>query len=148
RLDNCPDVPGWPENNGCKEKQLVAINGCKIDLSKKIYFDTGRTVVKSRSYKMLNNLAQVLAAQKNIKSLRIEGHTDDRGAASFNKQLSQQRADAVRIYLEEQGIGPERLEAIGFGEERPVESNATRRGRENNRRVELIIGDCDESQFE
>lgn len=146
RLDNCPDEPGWPENNGCKKKQLVAITGCKIDLSDKIYFDSGRTGVKSRSYRMLNNLAEVLSKQDAIRLLKIEGHTDNRGPAAFNRTLSQQRADAVRVYLQEQGIDPSRLEATGYGEERPVAPNTTRRGRDANRRVELLIGDCIEDE--
>jgi len=69
----------------------------------------------------------------------IEGHTDSRGRDSYNKSLSDQRAASVRLYLEGKGIPASRLESKGFGEEKPVASNDTAAGRQENRRVNLSI---------
>jgi len=71
----------------------------------------------------------------------IEGHTDSTGAADYNLQLSDGRATAVRAALIERGIAPSRMEAIGYGESRPLESNQSRDGRAKNRRVEFKIVD-------
>ena len=69
----------------------------------------------------------------------IEGHTDNVGSEDFNLGLSQRRADAVRSYLLQQGVDASRIEASGMGEGVPVASNGTATGRQQNRRVEIII---------
>jgi outer membrane protein OmpA-like peptidoglycan-associated protein len=69
--------------------------------------------------------------------LRIEGHTDDVGADEFNQKLSQDRADSVRTYLVGKGIAEDRLEAVGYGETKPVQDNKTSAGRAANRRTEF-----------
>ncbi len=69
----------------------------------------------------------------------IEGHTDNVGNETYNRELSQQRAEAVRSYLVQQGIGAERLTAVGLGQSQPVASNDSEAGRQSNRRVEIII---------
>ena len=71
--------------------------------------------------------------------IRIEGHTDSQGSSSYNLRLSQDRAASVRAYLIQQGIAPDRMESVGFGEERPVDTNDTPEGRAVNRRVEFHI---------
>lgn len=71
--------------------------------------------------------------------VQIEGHTDNVGSASYNQGLSQRRADSVRYYLAQQGIASQRLFASGIGMERPVANNDTAAGRQQNRRVEIII---------
>lgn len=71
--------------------------------------------------------------------IRIDGHTDDRGAAAYNQDLSERRARAVRSYLVDQGVDAERLEAKGFGEERPIVPNDNRANLRTNRRIELSI---------
>ena len=73
------------------------------------------------------------------RSIRIEGYTDSRGPESYNLDLSQRRADAVRDFLIENGISPRRITARGYGEADPVASNATLAGRQENRRVEVIV---------
>lgn len=73
------------------------------------------------------------------RSIRIDGYTDSRGTASSNLDLSQRRADAVRDFLIDNGISPRRITARGYGEAAPVASNATRAGRRENRRVEVIV---------
>lgn len=146
RLDNCPDVPGSPDNAGCKRKQLVTVKGCRIDATKKVYFQTGKAAIRPVSFSLLDNLVALLKVQDNIERLRIEGHTDSQGSSRYNRNLSQKRADSVRRYLEAKNIAPGRLVSEGFGEDRPIDSNETRQGRENNRRVEFIIDGCEEVQ--
>ena len=69
----------------------------------------------------------------------IEGHTDSRGSDRYNLRLSQGRANSVRSYLIRRGIDPVRMEAVGYGEQKPIGSNRTRAGRAQNRRVEFFI---------
>ena len=84
-------------------------------------------------------MATVIRLHPEFRKIRVEGHTDDRGADDVNKALSQQRAQAVVDYLIGRGIEADRLEAVGFGEERPMSSNRTASGRRKNRRVEFKI---------
>jgi outer membrane protein OmpA-like peptidoglycan-associated protein len=96
--------------------------------------------VLARSFPLLQQVGLLLKANPQLKKVRIEGHTDDRADDAFNMDLSQRRAGNVRKYLvEEAGIAPERLLSEGFGETRPVDTNKTDAGRENNRRVEFVI---------
>jgi outer membrane protein OmpA-like peptidoglycan-associated protein len=71
--------------------------------------------------------------------LEVEGHTDSVGSESFNQTLSEQRASAVREYLTTSGISPAFVTAKGFGKTMPVASNDTSAGRQQNRRVELVV---------
>jgi OOP family OmpA-OmpF porin len=75
--------------------------------------------------------------------MSIEGHTDDRGDADMNLRLSQGRAGSVMTWLTQHGVAPDRLEAHGYGEEKPIEDNNTDTGRAANRRVEFKIVDED-----
>jgi outer membrane protein OmpA-like peptidoglycan-associated protein len=139
-LDNCPDEPGAAENHGCKDKQLVALSAEKIEILDKVYFATGKARIRAQSYRLLDNVAAVLAAHPEIAKVRVEGHTDDQGDDGENLRLSQERADAVRAYLVGKGkVDAARLEAAGYGETRPIKDNATDEGRAENRRVEFVI---------
>jgi outer membrane protein OmpA-like peptidoglycan-associated protein len=84
-------------------------------------------------------VAQVLRDMPTIKKIRIEGHTDSLGKDLANLKLSQMRADSVMAQLLKRGIDPGRMEAVGFGEEKPIDNNATAKGRANNRRTEFNI---------
>jgi len=75
------------------------------------------------------------------KNVRIEGYTDSTGDAAYNQRLSQRRAQAVADALSARGIAPVRMTIIGYGENYPVASNATRSGRQRNRRVKFVILD-------
>ena len=139
RLDNCPDEPGSADNHGCQNKQLVIIKETSIELLDKVYFRTNRAVIRSRSYPLLDNVARVINAHTEIRTVQVEGHTDSRGSDSYNLSLSQRRAEAVVRYLVSKGVPGDRLIPKGFGEIHPVDTNDTRAGRAANRRVEFKI---------
>jgi outer membrane protein OmpA-like peptidoglycan-associated protein len=140
RLDNCPDQAGDPANQGCKKRQLVALKDDRIELVDRVYFRSNSDVIERRSFALLDNVAAVLTAHPSVR-VRIEGHTDDRGDDVYNKQLSQRRAEQVLRYLAGKGVDAGRLEAAGYGEEKPVRGNDTDAGRAANRRVDFnIIG--------
>jgi uncharacterized protein (TIGR03382 family) len=139
--DNCPDEAGPVSNEGCpaEEKQLVVIQTDRIAIKDKVHFDFDKATIQPRSFGLLDQVARVLREHPEIIGVSIDGHTDSQGPADYNRNLSQRRSEAVRVYLiEKGGIAPERLEARGFGEDRPIESNATNAGRAANRRVEFL----------
>ena len=142
RVDNCPDEKGSEKNFGCVEKQLVVITRTQLKILDVVHFETGKARIKSRSHKLLDNVAAVLGKHREIKRIRVEGHTDDQGDDAANKSLSQKRADSVRDYLVGKGVAPERLESAGFGEEKPIAENSSSSGRAQNRRVEFNIVDA------
>ncbi|MBM7114307.1 tandem-95 repeat protein [Archangium primigenium] len=144
--DRCPNEPetinGVKDEDGCPDqgKAMVVIQGNKILILEKVYFATNKDVILPRSFNLLQQVAAVLRANPQIEKVRVEGHTDSQGSDAKNLDLSQRRANNVRRRLvEQEKIGAERLEATGYGETRPVDSNLTSKGRENNRRVEFTI---------
>ena len=145
-LDNCPNEAGPAANQGCpaKQKQLIVIKQDRIDIKETVYFDSGKATIQARSNALLDQMAKVLTQHPEIVKVSIEGHTDDSGAAETNRTLSQQRAEAVRDYLVKQGVPAERLEAKGFGSERPVQPNTTKEGKAANRRVEFLTRYADD----
>jgi OOP family OmpA-OmpF porin len=141
RLDNCPREKGPAENQGCPRarRQVVVLREDRIEILEKVYFSPGKARIEARSKRLLDQVAGVLKSHPELVRIQVEGHTDDRGSASFNQTLSQARAEAVVRALVQRGISPQRLVARGFGLGRPVTSNATRQGREKNRRVEFRV---------
>jgi outer membrane protein OmpA-like peptidoglycan-associated protein len=138
--DNCPDEFGPPDNQGCppEDKQLVVIQRDRIKINDTIYFDFDKATIQERSFPLLDQVARVILEHPEIVSVSVEGHTDGQGPAEYNRGLSQRRSEAVRDYLIGKGVAAERLEAKGYGEDRPIQSNATLAGRAANRRVEFI----------
>jgi len=105
-----------------------------------IYFDTGSDRIRPESSPTLKEIGQMLKEHADLK-LTIEGHTDNVGSAAANQKLSEMRAEAVKQFLvSEYGIEESRLTAKGLGATKPVASNDTAEGRQNNRRVELVKG--------
>jgi fibro-slime domain-containing protein len=103
-----------------------------------IHFAFDRADITKDSHAVLAEVAGLLRSDRSLR-LRIEGHTDSAGDASYNRDLSQRRADAVKAYLVDVcGISASRLTTQGFGPDRPIASNATTDGRYKNRRVELV----------
>jgi outer membrane protein OmpA-like peptidoglycan-associated protein/tetratricopeptide (TPR) repeat protein len=106
---------------------------------KNIFFDSGKSDLKTQSLGELENIRELLTMHPNLK-VQINGHTDNTGKAAFNKALSLKRAQSVVNYLVQHGIIAERVAAVGFGSERPLVSNDDEaQGREINRRTEIEI---------
>jgi outer membrane protein OmpA-like peptidoglycan-associated protein len=139
RLDNCPAEPGFSQFRGCRNKQLVVIDQAQIKVLDNIYFASSKSSIRSRSNALLDNLAQVLNAHPEITRISIEGHTDNRGDADRNRNLSQSRAQSVVDYLAGRGVSASRMQAVGHGEDVPIADNKSSRGRSQNRRVEFRI---------
>jgi outer membrane protein OmpA-like peptidoglycan-associated protein len=111
--------------------------GLIVNLSD-VLFDTGSANLKPGAREKLAKVAGIILAHPGLE-MAVEGHTDNVGSASYNQQLSERRADSVRDYLVRQGIGPSAVATSGFGEEQPVATNDTAAGRQQNRRVELVV---------
>jgi outer membrane protein OmpA-like peptidoglycan-associated protein len=103
-----------------------------------VLFDTGKFDLRPIAREKLARLAGIVLAHPGLK-LDIEGHTDSTGSDELNQKLSDQRAGSVRKYLIEQGLPETSLIAVGFGKSMPVADNATAAGRQQNRRVEIIV---------
>jgi outer membrane protein OmpA-like peptidoglycan-associated protein len=103
-----------------------------------VLFDTAQSTLKPGAREKLARVAGILASHPDL-SLEVDGHTDSVGNEAYNQGLSERRAQAVRAYLVQQGIQPTAIEAIGYGESQPVASNDLAAGRQQNRRVELVV---------
>ena len=140
--DACPDTPGPhnddPKKNGCPQAAVV---GKQIVILDQVKFATGSAKILPASDGVLNAVLTVLTSHPEITHVSIEGHTDNVGAAAMNKSLSGRRAASVVDWLVKHGIDKARLSSAGFGMERPIDSNETPEGRQNNRRVEFHIDD-------
>jgi outer membrane protein OmpA-like peptidoglycan-associated protein len=139
RDDGCPTVPGPAESRGCPS--AVRIDKSQIRILERIQFQTKRAEVRPESLGILDQVRSAFEANPQIKRVRIEGHTDSRGPTLSNAKLSQRRAEAVMAYLVREGINPGRLEAKGWGEERPLVKNDSESNMQINRRVEFHIVD-------
>lgn len=142
-LDQCPteaeDYDNDQDEDGCpEERKLVEVRDGQIKLGQQVFFKTDKDTILPVSFPLLDEVANVLVENSTIK-IRIEGHTDNKGKAKYNKKLSQRRAESVRKYLIKRGIDAGRMTSAGFGMERPIEDNATEAGRAANRRVEIHI---------
>ncbi len=112
-----------------KTKTLGA--GALFALNKSSLSDAGKAE--------LDALAAGLAQMDEVNSVKVVGHTDSTGAASYNQSLSVKRAETVKAYLVSKGVDPALISASGMGESQPVADNSTREGRAKNRRVEITI---------
>jgi len=103
-----------------------------------VLFETNRYALRPAARESLAKVAGILLAYPDLR-LEVDGHTDSVGADAYNQQLSEKRADSVRDYLVQQGIPIASVTVQGFGKTQPVASNATAAGRQQNRRVELVV---------
>jgi outer membrane protein OmpA-like peptidoglycan-associated protein len=143
--DACPKTPGIeqgdPKRDGCSaapKKLEIDTDKGELKLLEPVQFETGTAEIKSSSYSLLDEVVTVLKDMPDIR-MAVHGHTDNRGSAAYNRELSQRRAQAVVKYLTDKGIPVERLDAKGFGPDRPVATNDTAEGRAQNRRVEFKV---------
>jgi outer membrane protein OmpA-like peptidoglycan-associated protein len=143
--DPCPDKPevrnGYKDEDGCPDEvAVVDLEAKKIMIREKVHFEYKSFNIKYISTLLLDEVARLINAQPHLLKVRIEGHTDLNGPAEQNRQLSQIRADVVKEYLVDQGkVAPERLEAVGFGKDRPLVTRLGTKADEINRRVEFTI---------
>ncbi len=130
--DQCPGTPAGfrVDGTGCVVQQTVTLHSIGFE------FNSDRLTFNAR--RVLGDIARALTQQPDL-IVEVAGHTDALGSATYNLELSKRRAQAVVDYLAEQGVDPARLKAVGYGESRPVASNETADGREQNRRVEFRI---------
>lgn len=140
--DKCPQEAGPASNHGCpdvKPDTIARETEEKISFAaKNILFGASSDKLTQSSFAGLDEVVSVMKAHPSYK-LTIHGHTDASGKPEQNKKLSQQRADAVKHYLVSKGIEEHRLEAEGFGSEKPLADDKTKAGRAVNRRVELRL---------
>lgn len=118
------------------ELKNIAV-GSKIAL-RNIFFDVGKAILRSESNSELERLVKLMNDVPKLK-IEISGHTDNTGSATLNDKLSQERAEAVVNYLKSKGIKADRMTAQGYGSSKPIASNNTSEGRQENRRTEFEI---------
>jgi len=158
RVTNIPNLRAEPmgltlSSRQCHEGNQALIKNIRMAKgSKKLYdrivadgkfvttgilFDVNKATIKPESMGVINEIVKMMKAHEDL-NLRIEGHTDSDGEKSFNQELSEKRAAAVKDALVEFGIDRSRLRTKGYGESKPVADNATAEGKANNRRVEFV----------
>jgi OOP family OmpA-OmpF porin len=139
--DKCPKEPetknGFEDEDGCPDKIPEAVKKFS-GVVEGIYFDKAKATVRPESKAVLQNAAKVLKEYPSI-SLEISGHTSSEGEPAVNQRLSQERADAVKQWLVDNGIAPERLKTRGAGADEPIADNKKAAGREKNRRIEFKV---------
>ena len=113
--------------------------GTVIVLPGSVLFESGKSALTAAALQKLTLVAGTLAPQAEDHNLVVEGHTDSRGSRDFNMSLSQQRAQTVMNFLVSRGVPAESITAVGVGPDRPIADNNTRDGRQENRRVEIIV---------
>ncbi|GAA4468902.1 DUF5723 family protein [Nemorincola caseinilytica] len=135
--DRCPTKPGTISNYGCPEvsvqvKKRLAFAATALE------FETGKAIIKKKSYVLLDEIVGILNEYKDYYML-IDGHTDDVGSEENNLTLSRDRAASVKNYFVSKGIASDRLDTEGHGESVPVATNKTAAGKAKNRRVEMSL---------
>ena len=135
--DKCPEVAGTVANQGCPDMNDAAEKKLN-EFAKTILFDSGRASFQKQTLSVLKSITAILNEYPKAK-FSIEGHTDNVGKAATNQKLSEQRAAAVKAYLVANGIAADRLTSSGYGQSKPIDSNDTKAGKANNRRVEVKL---------
>jgi OmpA-OmpF porin, OOP family len=129
------EMEGMKQDISASE-MLEAINK-NGSIALQINFETGKSVIKPESQKIVDQIAEMLKSDAAMK-VSIEGHTDNVGTAASNKTLSENRSKAVMAALITKGIDKARLSSKGWGQEKPIGDNNTPEGKEQNRRVEIV----------
>ncbi len=136
-MDNCPRTPGVVSNHGCPEIKAAEKKIFEKAL-KGIEFESGKAIIKSSSFAILNQIALIMKNNPSYQ-LQINGHTDNVGSSEKNQVLSEQRAEAVKDYISKKDIESSRMATEGYGDIMPIADNGTKAGRAKNRRVEFIV---------
>ncbi|MEZ4703653.1 MAG: OmpA family protein [Bdellovibrionota bacterium] len=121
------------------EMVRIAQDQKSIEINSQIQFQSGKAVLTEAGKRILDDVAVLMLENPQIKKVEIAGHTDNTGDANVNLDLSQRRAESVKLYLVSKGIDAGKMEALGYGQDFPIASNQTEEGRTQNRRVEFKI---------
>jgi outer membrane protein OmpA-like peptidoglycan-associated protein len=113
--------------------------GMVITLSGSVLFPSNGSSLLPGALVKLNDVADALIKGNPDSNLTIEGHSDSQGQRDYNVELSQKRAEAVKMQLVARGVAADRIKTVGIGPERPIADNKTAEGRANNRRVEIVV---------
>jgi outer membrane protein OmpA-like peptidoglycan-associated protein len=139
--DKCPNEAEtrnhYQDDDGCPDEIPVEVKKF-TGVIEGINYKTGSAEILPGSYAILDRAVKVLQDFPDV-NLEISGHTDSRGKADYNRDLSQRRADAVKNYFVGRGINANRLSSIGYGMDRPIADNRTQSGRGRNRRTEFRL---------
>ena len=135
--DKCPNEVGPADNAGCPNPTAEAIQKLN-ELGAIVQFEFNKSELRDDAVELLLSVYEIMSKYGNT-NFSIEGHTDTSGPKAFNKKLSLERAEKVKSHLVSKGVEGDRLSTEGCGEEKPIESNATRKGRIANRRVEFKV---------
>ncbi|GAB4563422.1 MAG: hypothetical protein Tsb0020_12570 [Haliangiales bacterium] len=140
--DECPNTPenenGFEDEDGCPD-ELPDQVAAYVGVIRGIRFPSGSAQIRDqRSRELLAEAAKTLSEYPSLR-IRISGHTDARGNERRNVELSRARADAVKWYLVDEGIEHDRIVTMGYGPSQPIDSNDTKEGRANNRRIEFEL---------
>jgi outer membrane protein OmpA-like peptidoglycan-associated protein len=121
------------------QRSVVQLRKQEIVITEQIQFRSNSSEILPDSENVLRQVADVLLRHPQIEQLEVQGHTDNTGTRQRNMELSQARAEAVRGWLVQAGVGPERLQAKGYGPDHPIRANDQPANRAKNRRVQFII---------
>jgi outer membrane protein OmpA-like peptidoglycan-associated protein len=143
--------PGQPEPEPVAEPapepeppKRVEVRDNKVVINEKVQFEKASDRILEVSHDLLNEVAQVIKDNPQIKKIEVQGHASAEGSDSYNLNLSDKRAKSVRKYLVTKGgVGDKVLTAKGYGEKAPIADNESEEGREKNRRVEFVITEQD-----
>jgi outer membrane protein OmpA-like peptidoglycan-associated protein len=137
-LDDEDQCPYTPKGVSINELGCATYHGKIGDLIANVQFEVNSASLTEPSKIALDEIVDMLATYVAVK-IEVQAHSDNTGSATYNKKLSQKRAESVVEYLAEKQIAKDRLAPLGFGEEKPIADNNTAQGRAENRRVEFIL---------
>jgi outer membrane protein OmpA-like peptidoglycan-associated protein len=143
--DQCPNQPEtvnqYQDEDGCPDEAppVAVVVENRISINQRVFFALDQATIEDRSFPILDQVVTVLREHPELRSVRIEGHTDNAGTEEHNLDLSRDRARAVESYLRSHGIQRRRLTTEGFGATRPLVQGDSEEARAQNRRVDFII---------
>ncbi|MGK0348869.1 MAG: OOP family OmpA-OmpF porin [Myxococcota bacterium] len=121
------------------EPAKAVLIGGRIEIRDSVFFETASATIREISHSLLDDVALIITDNPRAEIVQVEGHTDSRGSASYNKRLSERRAASVRQYLVDSGLNADRLVSVGFGEELPIDPREVPEAWDRNRRVDFYI---------
>ncbi|KQC32150.1 cell envelope biogenesis protein OmpA [Nonlabens sp. YIK11] len=138
--DKCPNEAGIAELQGCPRPAVPTVKEQEQlnAYAKTILFELNKSDIQAQSAQTLSDIIDILKKYPEAE-FSIDGHTDSQGSEAYNQKLSEERANSVLRYLVNGGIDPDRLSAEGFGESKPIATNSTAAGRQQNRRTEINL---------